>query len=174
MVREPDAVEIRTATEVDLDSIAQVLVDTWRTTFRGLLSAEFLDGMSYAYQRDRHRRTMRRERVVYFVATDVRSKQVIGFANGGPNREPEYQYPGELYALYVLQAYQGRGIGSRLFRSLGNELLQLSLSPMLIWVLVNNPNRDFYRRAGGREIVTRPATLGSMTVDEVGFVCDVS
>jgi ribosomal protein S18 acetylase RimI-like enzyme len=164
--------EIRRATEADLKAIAHVLVDTWRTTFRGLLSDDFLDSMSYEDQRERHRRTMLVRKAPYFVAISVRTNKVIGFASGGASRHSEYPYPGELYAIYVRQAYQGRSIGKRLFCALADQLLQSGLSAMIAWVLVNNPNRGFYQRVGGREIATQPITLGPTTVDEVAFVWD--
>jgi hypothetical protein len=49
-------VGIRGATAADVPAVAGVLVDTWRTTFRGLLPDAFLDTMSYAHQEERHRR----------------------------------------------------------------------------------------------------------------------
>lgn len=48
-------IEIRPASPDDIPAITRVLVDTWRTTFRGLLSDGFLDGMTYERQEYRHK-----------------------------------------------------------------------------------------------------------------------
>jgi hypothetical protein len=44
------SIHILQASAQDLEAIARVLVDTWQSTFRGLLSDEFLEGMSYDHQ----------------------------------------------------------------------------------------------------------------------------
>lgn len=163
-------IEIRRAHESDLEAIARVLVDTWRTTFRRLLSDEFLDGISYAYQRERHLRTMVRPNTAYFVAETAGTGEVIGFANGGPNRHHEYPYAGELYAIYIREEFQRRGVGKRLFCTLAAQLLQSGFTSMLVWVLVSNPNRGFYERVGGRLTARRPIELGPETVDEDALV----
>jgi L-amino acid N-acyltransferase YncA len=165
-----DQVEIRPARESDLEAIASVLVDTWRTTFRGLLSDEFLDGMSYAHQRERHRRTIARPNAAYFVAVRADTGEVIGFANGGPTRHQEYPYAGELYAIYIRDAFQRGGVGRKLFCALAGQLVRSGLSSMLVWVLVSNPHYGFYESVGGRVAARRPITLGPETVDEDAVV----
>lgn len=165
-MHEQPSVDVRPATTNDLEAIARVLVDTWRTTFRGLLSDEFLNGMSYAAQQERHRRTMAKPETAYFVATCEQTGEVIGFVNGGPNRHSEYPCAAELYAIYVRKEFQRRGIGKRLFRALADTLLQSGFTSMLVWVLAGNPNRDFYERLGGRTIAERPIKLGPNVVEE--------
>jgi len=143
---EHEQVKIRRASEADLTAIAGVLVDTWRTTFRGLLPDRFLDNMSYAQQRERHLRYMADQKVFYLVAACGPTGEVIGFANGGPIRDRDFPYASELYAIYIRQEFQGRGIGRRLFCALVDQLSRSGLSSMIVWVLVNNPNHSFYER----------------------------
>src|SRR5215207_786313 len=103
---------VRPATEDDVEAIARVLVDTWRSTFKDLLPDEFLNSLSYGQQEERHRAILRRPDSVYVVAEDRESGIVVGFASGGPNRTPtDTPHPGELYAIYLRSAHQGRGIG---------------------------------------------------------------
>lgn len=40
--------------------------------------------------------------------------QIVGWAAGGPNREPGPDYAGELYAIDLLPEHQRRGIGLKL------------------------------------------------------------
>ena len=60
----------------------------------------------------------------YYVAACPRTHEIIGFANGGPNRHSEYLYAGELYAIYILEEFQRRGMGKMLFCALASRLLQ--------------------------------------------------
>ncbi|MEM9509268.1 MAG: GNAT family N-acetyltransferase [Cyanobacteria bacterium P01_E01_bin.35] len=40
---------------------------------------------------------------------EERSGQIVGFANGGIEREGVLGYQGELYAIYILKRYQKKG-----------------------------------------------------------------
>ena len=53
---------------------------------------------------------------ILFVAEDETGK-IIGFVNGGPEREGDSVYRGELHAIYVLQEVHRRGLGRRLVSS---------------------------------------------------------
>lgn len=111
--------------------------------------------------------------MAYFVAVDRSSEEVVGFVNGGPNREAEYQHwSAEIYSFYVMRDYQGSALGKQLLDALISRLAQAGLASMMVWVLANNSNRGFYERAGGREIAARPITLGPDTVEEVAYAWD--
>jgi ribosomal protein S18 acetylase RimI-like enzyme len=170
VMSEHEQVDIRRATETDLTAISHVLVDTWRTTFGGLVSDSFLDNMSYADQRDRHLRYVLNRRVSYWVAECGQTSAVIGFVSGGPVRDPEFPYTGELYAIYIRKEFQGRGIGTRLFCALVDQLLQSSLTSMMVWALGPNAH-SFYERMGGRAMTTRRIELDAISAaDMVAFV----
>jgi GNAT superfamily N-acetyltransferase len=166
---EHQQVKIRRGNETDLTAISHVLVDSWRTTFRGLVSDRFLDNMSYAQQRDRHLRYMLNQMVSYSVAECGQTGAVIGFVSGGPIRDREFPYASELYAIYIRQEFQGCGIGRRLFCALVDQLFRSGLTSMMVWAL--GPNHSFYERMGGHAITTRPIELDAVSVAEaVAFV----
>jgi ribosomal protein S18 acetylase RimI-like enzyme len=163
---EHEQVKIRRANETDLTAISHVLVDTWRTTFRGLVSDRFLDSMSYAEQRDRHLRYMLNQRVSYSVAECGQTGTVIGFVSGGPIRDRDFPYASELYAIYIRKELQGRGIGTRLFCALVDQLFRSSLTSMMVWALGPNAH-SFYERMGGRAITTRRIELDGVSMAEM-------
>jgi ribosomal protein S18 acetylase RimI-like enzyme len=109
--------EIRQGTGDDLFMIAGVLVDTWRSTFRGLLADDFLDGMSREEQAVRHARRMGVPGVSYLVAVEPVSGEIVGFANFGSGRGKVPVDIHEIYALYVRTEHQGSGIGTALVYS---------------------------------------------------------
>ena len=86
--------EIRPGTGDDLFEIAGVLVDTWRSGFRGLLADDFLDGMSREDQAVRHARRMGAPGVNYLVAGGAfgrRDRRLCQFRSGtrhGAGRSP--------------------------------------------------------------------------------------
>src|SRR5690349_14457491 len=111
----PDEIIIRPAQPADAGGIARVHVDSWRTTYRGIVPDDVLARLSYE---DRERRWHQilfapgAEQFAFVAKTST--GRVIGFANGGPEREHNAEYPGEISALYLLQEYQRKGIGRRL------------------------------------------------------------
>ena len=91
---------IREATAADVPQIARVHVDSWRTTYAGIVPADFLEGMSYEDFEVRWRGWMSESGGygIFYVA-ELPPDQIIGFASGGPRREDQYpEYEGELYA----------------------------------------------------------------------------
>jgi len=49
---------------------------------------------------------------------------IVGFASGGVNRNDFPDYQGELYAIYILREYQGKGIGRQLTEAVASRLLR--------------------------------------------------
>jgi len=160
--------DIRPAADGDIAGVARVVVDSWRSTFTGLLPADFLDGMSYAQQEQRHRRTFATPDTSYHVATA--DGAIVGFASGGPTRRPEFSHENELYAIYILPGFQHRNIGSTLFRYVVSDLHSSGRTGLVAVALGLNPYRSFYERLDGVPVNGGTITLGSAVVDQVAYV----
>ena len=96
---------LREARQEDATAIARVHVDSWRSTYRGIVPEGFLAEMSYEDFEDRWRgwlRNLGEPQLAYRVA-ELPSGRIVGFATGGPRHGPPYtDYAGELYTLYLL------------------------------------------------------------------------
>ena len=134
--------------------MARVHVDTWRSTYGGIVPKKHLAGLSY---RDRESKwfdilTTASPNTSNFVA-ETESGDVVGFADGGPEREGNQTYRGELYAVYVLERYQRRGVGHRLVSAVAQRLISDGMYSMLVWVLQGNgPACRFYESLGGQRV----------------------
>lgn len=145
-------------------------MDSWRTTYSGIVPADFLAEMSYEALEGRWRSwlTDAAEDRVFLVAES--SGGVVGFAAGGPRRGEGYpEYEGELYAAYILQAHQRMGLGRRLFESVVSGLAERGTGSMLTWVLARNPSRRFYEAMGGGALGVQEIEIGSATLEEVAY-----
>jgi GNAT superfamily N-acetyltransferase len=91
-------------------------------------------------------------------------EHIVGFANYGRELENDPDYRGELYALYILKQFQGKGGGSALLQRAALDLLVLGISSMLVWVLSENPHRKFYERLGGVYLREKPIEFGNKTL----------
>jgi len=160
--------DIRPGTEEDIAAVARVVVDAWRSTFAGLLPADFLDKMSYAQQEQRHRRTFATPDTSYYFATA--DGGTVGFASGGPTRRLEFPQENELYAIYILPGFRHRNIGSLLFRHVVSDLHQSGRTGLIAVALGLNPYRSFYERFEGVAANGGTITLGSAIVDQVAYL----
>lgn len=166
------SITIRPATLDDALDIAKVHVDTWRSTYRGIVPSSFLDNMSYEEGERRWLTHLRNAEIdgkrCFFVAEDELG-HIVGFISGGFNRDDDPVYMGELYAIYILQAYHGRGIGQKLVLALVEKLLQMGIETMLLWVFAVNPARKFYEALGGQLVRESTFELEGVIVNEVAY-----
>ena len=161
---------IREARAADAAAIARVHVDSWRTTYAGILPSDFLASLSYATREQSWSRVLSAPsgRSFTCVAEDEEGR-IVGFASGGPERTGDPVYKGELYAIYVLAQCQRRGIGSRLVAAVLRRLVEQGIDSMLLWVLADNPSRGFYETLGARRIREKTAEVGGIEVIEVAY-----
>jgi GNAT superfamily N-acetyltransferase len=147
---------VRRPTLRDVDDLARINIDAWRSAYSGMVPQSRIDGMDAASYRQRwvDNVTVGRPGVAFFVA-DLDGVQA-GYSIGGPYRPQEEAPPtevtdrlGELYAIYVDPPHQGRGIGSALHESLLNWLAGEGYTEVALWVLeANRPSRLWYSRRG--------------------------
>jgi ribosomal protein S18 acetylase RimI-like enzyme len=162
---------IRQATLADAAAIAKVRVDTWRMAYRGIIPEDYLSKMSYEESEQswvRYLSEGESAKTWTYVAVDERG-QIVGFVSGGTGRDDDPVYKSELYAIYILQGYQGRGIGRLLTLVLVERLVQAGYDSMLLWVFANNPARRFYEALGGKLVKTNQFELSGVMIDEVAY-----
>ena len=143
-------------------------VASWRTTYVGLLAEEFLTSLSQLGYTERWERVIGDGATLVVVAEEA--GEVVGFASGGRERAGEIGYAGELYAIYLLDGAQRRGLGRELFRAIVDGLRGMELSDLIVWVLRDNHRaRGFYERLGGVYVRSQPITIGLSTLEEVSY-----
>jgi ribosomal protein S18 acetylase RimI-like enzyme len=163
---------VRPASEKDIPGIARVRIDAWRTTYRGILSDSVLDGLSHPKDEERHRQYMAQQGTEYFVA-ELPREGIVGYLSGGPHRGTDARFGGEVYAIYVLQEHQRRGIGSALIRAWVASMRRKNINSALIWVLEGNkPGVAFYQRIGGKFIREQSIEIGGDSLRELAFGWD--
>lgn len=164
------SVRLREAVEADAPGLARVHVDSWRTTYRGIVPDEHLDRLSYDRREGIWREMLQqpREAEITYVA-ESEAAEIIGFATGGPEREADPDYHGELYAIYILKEWQGRGVGARLTRQVATRLIDSGFGSLIVWVLAGNPSRHFYEALGGQPVRVKEITIGGALLEEVAY-----
>ena len=136
--------KIRSARLEDARRLAEIHVETWRATYPGLVPREVLDGLSVESRERNWLEWIPHPDTEAFVAE--LDGTVVGFVHVGPCwRDPAI---GELYAIYVTPAGQGRGAGLALMDA-GVRALAVRWDEAILWVATENPRaRRFYERYG--------------------------
>ncbi|MHA7304184.1 GNAT family N-acetyltransferase [Arthrobacter sp. TMN-49] len=137
--------DLRRAQPADAPAMARVHVDTWRETYRGLMSDAVLDDPVLLSWRER-----------FWAAALVDPKYdknniavassdgtIIGIAMSGSSLDDAAE-PQQLHVLYAYAAFHGSGVGTALL----NEVIAPTAHAAL-WVADPNPRAQaFYRKNG--------------------------
>ena len=132
----------RMETDAEMDGKAYVHYTAWTETYTGLMPDEYLASRSLERQRRRTHESPGNTLVA------VADGQVVGFASFLPQARDHVSVrpAAEIVALYVLRAYQRRGIGTALMRECISGVPPL---PVALFVLRGNEKAiRFYEKNG--------------------------
>ena len=160
--------QIRCAVFEDAPAIAWVQVETWQRAYQGIVADDFLDLMSVEDRAKRWSELLQQPNSITFVAAPE-GQQIIGFANGGPERDGRKDFQAELYGLYVHPNWQRQGIGKRLVAQFVDWLLKSDRQSMIVWTLADSPFRRFYEGLGGQLVGKRDIRIGEKKLGEVAY-----
>ncbi|MGH2582712.1 MAG: GNAT family N-acetyltransferase [Anaerolineales bacterium] len=160
---------IRKALPSDAEAIARVHLATWRTTYAGVIPDYFLKTLSIERRKQMWEEALQETREGHFLFVAEDESEVVGFVSTGPTREAPPGYEGEIYAIYLLEAYQGKGWGRQLFDRAKDALLQAGYTSMFLWVLAENPACGFYEKLGGVRVSERFVEIGGKELKEFSY-----
>jgi GNAT superfamily N-acetyltransferase len=162
---------IREATPADAAGIARAHVESWRTTYPGIMPQEHLDALSVAEREQTWQAHLLEDgpgTAHIFVAVEDNG-EIVGFTSGGPERTGDPDYTAEIYTLYLLKSQQGRGLGRQLMTVIARHLRENGHATLMLWTHVRNPARGFYEAMGGVAARTTQRTLKGIVYDDVGY-----
>jgi GNAT superfamily N-acetyltransferase len=161
-----DMVSIRAAVVEDAIAIAHVHVESWRTTYTGIVPDAYLDGLDKALRLKLWQEWLRGDTVVQVAE---RRDEVVGFAHAGKIREIVEAADAEVYSLYLLKESQGRGLGRALLKGTASALRERGFESLALWVLERNRSRLFYERCGGRLANSKVIEIGGAPLMEIAY-----
>lgn len=169
-------IQIRPALPKDASGIALVHIQSWQTSYRGIISDEVLDNQSIPRRQGYWTQVLSSEGMTdlldIFVAENEQG-EIVGFASAGKSRQENLPFEGELYAIYLLESVKRLGTGGRLFRAITEALTIAGYRSMMLWVLADNrPGRQFYEKMGGRAVTEQTITIGGRELIEVAYGWD--
>ncbi|NIK12602.1 GNAT family N-acetyltransferase [Alkalibacillus almallahensis] len=150
---------IREAEFQDAYSIGIVHVESWKTTYKNIIPDDFLDNMSYERRSDKWKDNIAQNDQYVFVAEND-DGEIVGFADCGKRDENTTENAGDLTSIYLLEAYQGRGIGKELFKQLFFKFNELGYNRVFVEVLEGNDACRFYEHYGAKQIKSEQVKIG--------------
>lgn len=137
---------VRPATVDDAEAIETVRISTWKASYRGVVPDAYLDNLEVQSSRvvQIQEAIDRADAGARLLA--VADSQVIGMGiAGAPQDDQAPNGVGEIYAVYVLPDWQGRGVGRALLQRLTSALQALGFRSAILWTLRDrHPTRRFY------------------------------
>lgn len=160
--------KVREGALADIDGITRVHVDTWKSAYKGILSDKFLQGISFE-KRKVIWKTFFQDSNNKVVVCLNEKEEIIGFVSFGPERANKHNYANELYAIYILEKYQRKGVGKLLLRKVIELLQEKGQNTLIVWVLKDNQSYKFYEYLGGKKIVEDYIEIGGRVLKKVGY-----
>jgi GNAT superfamily N-acetyltransferase len=151
----------------DAMAIANAHLESWKTTYPGIVPQAYIDSLKVEDGARRMRELLERNDRHIFVAED--ESGIFGFICGGAIREAVPGYDGELDAIYLVPRHQGQGAGSALVRMLAGALRAQGLTSMIVWALEANLAVHFYKRMGAVPVMRKTINIGGADLPDLAL-----
>ena len=157
---------VRNAKKEDVRQISEILVEDWKTAYRGIIDSDFLDSMSV----DKRYEIEIKRYQEYIVAAD--GHEILGYA--WLQAEDGETADCEVIALYVRYSKRNHGIGKLLLQYAIRHFRETGRKRMIIWCLKKNyESRRFYEKAGGKEFQTGTHRWGDKDYEMISYLYDL-
>ncbi len=128
-------------TQAEIEGKAYVHWKSWQEAYKGLIDQAYLDSMTL----EKCTSIAFKWRDNILVAKD--GDKVVGFAGYGEHGDSALPDTGEVFAVYILSEYYGKGVGCALMQQALQKLSQYER--VALWVLKGNKRAiRFYEKCG--------------------------
>ena len=141
-------IKIRKAIPEDAEKIIDINIAVWNTTYKGLIPQDIIDKLQLkddARVEKQKKRIMNKKHIYVALVDD----EIVGFNSFGKTKDENFGNAGQIYASYILDGYQGLGLGRKLAVACMKELLENGYSTLVTKCLVGNPANIFHKSIGG-------------------------
>lgn len=167
---------IRKATEKDIPALSAILVGAWQEGFKYIINQDFLEAMTPEEWTAKRDMWLTGEQHEILIAEDEKGAPA-GFISFGKLRTPppgmspiRPLYSAEIYAVNILPAYWGQGLGTQLIREAVSVLKDMKHKSVCLWVMEKNKRAvSLYKRLGGERCGKKDSEIGNTKVREICF-----
>lgn len=137
--------EIRRAVLEDASSLANIIVESWRSAYSDLIPKdEIIKYLDKERRQQQFEKFIADEEIILIQTYDGIPAGLV-FANKG--NDEQIEYCGSIYSIYILEEYWGKGIGTHLMDEVINILQDEGCKQISLWVYEANIRaRRFYEK----------------------------
>ncbi|MGG7163391.1 GNAT family N-acetyltransferase [Clostridium ihumii] len=144
-------IEIRIATYEDCAQLAILKRNVWETTYRGIYPNEKIDKYDIELNENKFKNIIKKQSQRLFIV--LNNSRIIGYVSCGRIMRSFDKYTHDIGLLYLLKEYQGKGIGSQIFKFAKNELKNQGITEFIVSCnKYNFSAQQFYKKMGGKII----------------------
>lgn len=164
---------VRKARREDAHAISAVHVKSWQEAYKGIINQNYLDQLKLEDRLPIWTTALEtpKDNSLIYVAENA-EQEIIGFASFGIERTKKFNADCELYAIYLIEEYKRSGVGTKLLERGVMDLLQAGYKSMLVWVLSENPSKEFYQSFSPDEAGTEEISIAGKKHQEIAFIWD--
>lgn len=139
---------IRPIIDDDIQAIAKIYTDNWKTTYQNILPDSFLKSMTYEHSKEKWLSYIHTDKQGAFVALDE-NDMIIGFSAYTPYSDLKKCLL--LDSLHIIQSIQGSGIGKKLIFTIGKYAYNNEYEKMSICIVKGNDRAEgIYAHLGAK------------------------
>jgi GNAT superfamily N-acetyltransferase len=150
---------LRQAVTSDAETIAALHTESWRSSYRGILSDDYLDGAIFEERKAYWQESLNApepERRLILIAEQA--GEAVAFVSVYLDEEPAYG--ALLHNLHVRPLLKGQGLGKLLMFEAAQWTLEQNVNQMYLWVFeANSEARKFYETLGGKAVEEKPQSV---------------
>lgn len=160
---------IRKAAISDMPSVANVQIESNRTTYKEIMPAEYLMGLSAVNIAESWNERLFSKNSKEFMYIAESSQEIVGLIAGKmeDNHNPA---AGEITSLYIIKEFQKKGIGRHLLKTAALEMQEKNILAVTLWTLEQNPSRFFYEHLGAELTSSRVIDRGGKKLTQVSYL----
>lgn len=163
-------ITFRRATANDAEAIAALRVESWRTTYRGVMPDAYLDSMRAEESAAMWSQVLLADLPTISIFVAEAGTELVGFAAGMFLMPEKFEMNAELTAIYHKPIAQRGGVGRRLLSLVAEALQKQGAHSLLVWVIAGNQGaRQFYQQLGAELLIEQPFTWDGLDLMESGY-----
>lgn len=161
---------IRAGRIEDADTIANIKIDNWRKTYLNIFPDEYLRSLDLEIEIEKYKNSFNNRNVI----TYEKEGKIIAYCYYGESKDKYLEeYTGEIFALYVKNDCQDRGVGTALLQEAIKDLSKSNKKIFLWCAKENNRAIKFYKKNGLEILGKDTENIGGKDVKKVALGLDL-
>lgn len=154
----------------DAEKIAKIKIDNWRKTYKNIFPDEYLENLNFKNEVQKYKDGFKKRNIITF----ENNGEIIAYCYYGTRKEEALsKYTGEIFAIYVKNDSQEKGVGTALLQKAIKDLEKTHRKIMLWCAKENYRAIKFYNKNGLEIIDEEIEKIGGKDVEKVALGIDL-